>query len=673
MGKKKDKLAQQQQGSNVPWQQIDRDPLSFLVAPQTADAFHTDNWEQQPAVFKATPERIALFQGLCSLPAVLNWLKQREKKAGPLEFGVDVNAARYKDGVRENPNGDVADADTLEALHNLQGCTLQLHQPQRFFDPCWRLLAALERQLGCLVGSNAYLTPKGSQGLAPHHDDVELWVVQTAGTKAWRVYGPLNGYRLPNQPSGDLDQEGLADPVLEVELGVGDVMYLPRGAVHQAIASGSSDSSHLTISTYQRSSYADLATHLLQVGLRAQDEPDCLPLAARHSPLPGTILQHSLHKVLAPTNNGSTTPDAVAGLAKALRAIADKLEGTPDMLTGAIHSFAMDFLINRLPPHPKQLPGRGNAPTISDRIWCRLAGWSYLLPFEVTGMNCEDDEVAGLEEGSVKIVSCLMNSREEHMITMPDEFEDESNSSSGSGEGTSEEAASTDKEEVQSGGSQQASGAAAVEPSASGAAAVEPSANEAAAGASSDEEGQGKQWQQDAQPLAAVSEGTKGNKAAKQSKQAALDHEPESSYGEHTGEHNGGHCCGDEACGAGACVAEPSMNSGAERENPVATLPGLVLEPGVLKAVVAFMAAESPEQAVHVQELPLTSDAAKLQFAFALWAEGFAACVAGQKQKQDGSKPAAGKKGKRSTAAAAADNEETATSSGKRCKKAKAT
>jgi hypothetical protein len=40
--------------------------------------------------------------------------------------------------------------------------------------------------------------------------------------------------------------------------------YLPRGAVHQAVAAGS-DSSHLTISTYQRSSYADLATHLLQV------------------------------------------------------------------------------------------------------------------------------------------------------------------------------------------------------------------------------------------------------------------------------------------------------------------------------------------------------------------------------------------------------------------------
>ena len=40
----------------------------------------------------------------------------------------------------------------------------QFHQPQRFSEELWRLLAALERQLGCLVGCNSYLTPKGTQG-----------------------------------------------------------------------------------------------------------------------------------------------------------------------------------------------------------------------------------------------------------------------------------------------------------------------------------------------------------------------------------------------------------------------------------------------------------------------------------------------------------------------------
>ena len=42
-----------------------------------------------------------------------------------------------------------------------EGCTLQLHQPQRWNEALWRLIAAMERQLGCLVGANAYLTPAG--------------------------------------------------------------------------------------------------------------------------------------------------------------------------------------------------------------------------------------------------------------------------------------------------------------------------------------------------------------------------------------------------------------------------------------------------------------------------------------------------------------------------------
>eukprot|EP00775_Hariotina_reticulata_P000580 gene580-859_t len=629
MGKKKDRLLKKaEQDTQIPWQLIDADPLRFLIAPEDPDTFFAKHWEQQPAVFKATSERTALVQGLCSFPAVVNWLKQRQQRAGPLEFGVDVNAARYKDGVRETPNGEVADAETLQTLHSSEGCTLQLHQPQRFFDPCWRLLAALERQMGCLVGSNSYHTPAGSQGLAPHHDDVELWVVQTAGTKSWRIYGPRNGYRLPNQPSGDLEQDNLGDPVLEVELSVGDVLYLPRGAVHQAVAAGS-DSSHLTISTYQRSSYADLATHLLQVGLAAQDEPECLPLEARFSAAPGTLLQHSLHKVLAPGATGSTTPDAVSGLARALRSIADKLEATPDMMTAAVHSSAMEFLMNRLPPHPKQLPGRGQAPVMDSKLWCRVAGWSYLLPFEMTGMNCEDDE----DEGELWVTA----GREEHMISIPDEEEssEEEDEADDDQEGSDDDDASED----------------------------EPPAAAGTVAAGSDSQGGGGGADDEA-PASddggdADNHKSSGGKGAKAAAGRQLDGEGEG--------HGHGQCCGDDGChhSHGHGVQEHSLSSGAgEKENPVAALPGLVLAPGMVKAVVAFMAAETPDKAVSVRDLPLPSDGAKLQLAFALWAEGLASVLPGSKDGSSGqhsrakaagdaangsksgnsSKPAAGKK-----------------------------
>lgn len=86
---------------------------------------------------------------------------------------------------------------------------------------------------------------------------------------------------------------------------------------------------------------------------------------------------------------------------QALRAIADKLEGPQGsgMMTAAVHSSAIDFLMNRLPPHPKQLPGKGRAPTLDDKVWCRVSGWCYLLPFEMTGMVCEDDDSDGEQEG----------------------------------------------------------------------------------------------------------------------------------------------------------------------------------------------------------------------------------------------------------------------------------
>lgn len=47
-----------------------------------------------------------------------------------------------------------ADAAALATLHGEHGCTLQVLQPQRWEEKCWRLVAALEAQAGCLVGAS---------------------------------------------------------------------------------------------------------------------------------------------------------------------------------------------------------------------------------------------------------------------------------------------------------------------------------------------------------------------------------------------------------------------------------------------------------------------------------------------------------------------------------------
>ena len=56
----------------------------------------------------------------------------------------------------------VADSKTVWGLYQ-EGCTLQVHQPQRWEKPLANLCALLEQRLGCLVGINAYLTPPHTQ------------------------------------------------------------------------------------------------------------------------------------------------------------------------------------------------------------------------------------------------------------------------------------------------------------------------------------------------------------------------------------------------------------------------------------------------------------------------------------------------------------------------------
>ncbi|KAI8475926.1 MAG: cupin superfamily protein-domain-containing protein [Monoraphidium minutum] len=617
MGKKSEKAAKASaKGDQIPWKEIDRDPVGFLVAPEKASTFFAECWERAPRVFKATPARAALARCLTTLPSLLAWLRDQEAVAGggsPLLFGTDVNAARYTGGVRETPNGvGPAGSAALQALHDQGGCTLQargragcIHQPQRWEDDTWRLLAALEASLGSLVGANAYLTPPGTQGLAPHHDDVELWVLQTAGSKAWRCYAPLDGFELPNASSGNLTQDVLGPPVLEVTLEPGDVLYMPRGTVHQAVAAaaGGVGSAHVTISTYQRSSYADLAMHLIGSALRAGGaDPDrAPPLSARRGPPPGLAAAHSLHRVLAAPRGQGPTPRVVAGLAGALRDVAAQLEAHPDGLTPAVHAASADYWGNRLPPHPDQLAPQGAAPEMGDRIWCRAAPWCCLVPHDgpagggdaCGGEGGEGGEGGGLE--AVKLVTCLHNVREVHMMNDGGGDDSGSESDDGDEDGSGSEGSG---EEGGSGSGSEGEGA----PRMKGKAAAAAAKAQQRAGSGGGEEH-------------AAGEGAAAAAAG--------------------GEHD---CCHKPGCvhthGDGEGSSDEEDEDEDEGQAPqgegAAALPGMVFPGGeTLRALVAVLNADSPDKAVPISSLPLAHDAEKLHLAFALWAEGFAGALRG--------------------------------------------
>ena len=62
-----------------------------------------------------------------------------------------------------------------------QGYTIQLHHLQHYSYDIQMILAKLETLFGCEVGSNVYITPYNKQGLSPHWDDVDVYILQLAG------------------------------------------------------------------------------------------------------------------------------------------------------------------------------------------------------------------------------------------------------------------------------------------------------------------------------------------------------------------------------------------------------------------------------------------------------------------------------------------------------------
>ncbi|XP_068948233.1 ribosomal oxygenase 1 [Petaurus breviceps papuanus] len=242
--------------------------FEWLMAPLPIDHFFSRIWEKDAVlVRRGSPDHYRGLFSTAELDAVL--------RSEDVRFGLHLDAARYRNGRREtlNPPGRALPA-TAWSLYR-DGCSLRLLCPQAFSAVVWQVLSVLQEHFGSMVGANAYLTPPGSQGFAPHYDDIEAFVLQLEGRKRWRVYKPREqADELPQFSSPNFGPQGLGKPVLQEVLEPGDLLYFPRGFIHQAECEPGVHSLHLTLSTFQRNSWGDLLEPLLPAVLQIAMEED---------------------------------------------------------------------------------------------------------------------------------------------------------------------------------------------------------------------------------------------------------------------------------------------------------------------------------------------------------------------------------------------------------------
>ncbi len=132
-----------------------------------------------------------------------------------------------------------------------RGATIVLDTMETLSAGVRDLSNALHSALGGTVICNAYCSFQAHAGFPSHFDSTDVYALQIAGSKRWRVYEgrALEPVQRPGHSYSSLSRqhhESAKGAVLsEVAMTPGDVLYLPRGQYHDALAS-SEVSLHLT-------------------------------------------------------------------------------------------------------------------------------------------------------------------------------------------------------------------------------------------------------------------------------------------------------------------------------------------------------------------------------------------------------------------------------------------
>jgi len=234
--------------------EADRSVVAWMLSPLSIEQFAEQYYEKAPLhIARDDAGFYNRYFSLADLENVLFGNELRTKDVKVVKDGTPARPESYvwekskKKSAEKEPASEIIDADRLSALFS-SGCSVVLDHLQHFSTKVAELKRSMEQCFRHSVNGNLYLTPPGNQGFAVHYDTHDTWIIQIEGRKQWRVYAPPFALPLDDQKY-DKKVHPVGEVLLEMELRPGDLLYIPRGFMHEA-RSNEDLSLHITFGLY---------------------------------------------------------------------------------------------------------------------------------------------------------------------------------------------------------------------------------------------------------------------------------------------------------------------------------------------------------------------------------------------------------------------------------------
>ncbi len=234
--------------------------LQRLIEPVSPHTFFAEYWEQKPLLVKREPRD---FYGslltLADIDRVITTYGLFHPDISVTNKARPVQVEEYT-----YPTGLIDVARLYQQFAD--GGTIILPQLHGRLPALAALCRSMEREMSIRFQTNIYFTPSNAQGFNAHYDNHDVFVLQIHGVKRWAIYDtpvqlPFRG----QQFNPEVTKPG--NVTMEFELHPGDVVYIPRGVMHDA-NTGDGESLHITLGVMNTSWTDLLLESLAMVGLR---------------------------------------------------------------------------------------------------------------------------------------------------------------------------------------------------------------------------------------------------------------------------------------------------------------------------------------------------------------------------------------------------------------------
>ncbi|HYP08447.1 MAG TPA: cupin domain-containing protein [Bryobacteraceae bacterium] len=209
--------------------------LAGLLTPVDTTSFLRTCWGQN---FLHVPGARGKFSELLPWPALNGILEQHRMDTPRVRLtrdGKPVPATSYTSYQtnRRRPNQSIPRLRSAELTRELrEGATLVLDAVDELHPPITSLAESLEGLFHVRIQVNAYAGWRTSHGFDLHWDDHDVFILQVAGRKDWKVYGMTRKYPMARDVEPTTEKPGT--PLWEGMLNDGDLLYIPRGWWHVA-------------------------------------------------------------------------------------------------------------------------------------------------------------------------------------------------------------------------------------------------------------------------------------------------------------------------------------------------------------------------------------------------------------------------------------------------------